>query len=63
VPQPARFVKATMDSLPFAKPLPLVPQTADFVSSVWPTNMQRALNGEITPAAMMGTLDKHFNTK
>jgi multiple sugar transport system substrate-binding protein len=52
-----------MDSLPFAKPLPLVPQTADFVSSVWPTNMQRTLNGEITPAAMMGTLDKHFNTK
>ena len=63
VPQPARFVKATMDSLAFAKPFPLVPQTADFVSSVWPTNMQRALNGEITPAQMMETLDKHFNTK
>ena len=62
VPQPARFVKATMDSLAFAKPFPLVPQTADFVSSVWPTNMQRALNGEITPAQMMETLDKHFNT-
>jgi multiple sugar transport system substrate-binding protein len=63
VPQPARFVKATMDSLAFAKPFPLVPQTADFVSSVWPTNMQRALNGEITPAQMMENIDKHFNAK
>ncbi len=63
VPQPERFVKATMDSLAFAKPLPLVPQTADFVSTVWPTTMQRALNGEITSAQMMQEIDKHFNTK
>lgn len=63
VPQPARFVKATMDSLAFAKPLPLVPQTADFVSSVWPTTMQRALNGEISSAQMMDAIDKHFNAK
>lgn len=63
VPQPQRFVKATMDSLAFAKPLPLVPQTADFVATVWPTQMQRALNGEITPAQMMEAFDKHFNTK
>ncbi|MDB5893757.1 MAG: sugar transporter substrate-binding protein, partial [Rhodoferax sp.] len=63
VPQPARFVKATMDSLAFARPLPLVPQTADFVSTVWPTNMQRALNGEISSAQMMGEIDKHFNSK
>ena len=63
VPQPARFVKATMDSLAFAKPLPLVPQTADFVSTVWPTTMQRALNGEITSAQMMGEIDKHFSSK
>ncbi len=63
VSQPARFVKASMDSLAFAKPLPLVPQTADFVTTVWPTNMQRALNGEITSAQMMEALDKHFATK
>lgn len=63
VSQPARFVKVSMDSLAFAKPLPLVPQTADFVATVWPTNMQRALNGEITPAQMMEALDKHFATK
>ena len=52
-----------MDSLPFARPLPQVPQTADFVSSVWPVNMQRALTGEITPAQMMDNIDKHFSTK
>lgn len=63
VSQPARFVKVSMDSLAFAKPLPLVPQTADFVATVWPTNMQRALNGEITPAQMMEALDKHFTAK
>ena len=63
VRHPARFVKATMDSLAFAKPLPLVPQTADFVSTVWPVNMQRALNGEITPAQMMENIDKHYRAK
>jgi len=63
ISQPPRFVKVSMDSLPFAKPLPLVPQTADFVTTVWPTNMQRALNGEITPAQMMEAIDKHFATK
>ncbi|HXP96314.1 MAG TPA: sugar ABC transporter substrate-binding protein [Telmatospirillum sp.] len=57
---PERFVKATEASLPFAKPLPAVPQSADFVNTVWPVNMQRALNGEITPAQMMETLDNHF---
>ena len=60
VSQPARFVKVSMDSLAFAKPLPLMPQTADFVATVWPTSMQRALTGEITPAQMMEALDKHF---
>ena len=58
-----RFVKATVDSLPFAKTLPAVPQSADFVNTAWPVNMQRALNGEITPAQMMEMLDKHFSTK
>jgi len=58
-----RFIKATVDSLPFAKTLPAVPQSADFVNTAWPVNMQRALNGEITPAQMMETLNKHFATK
>jgi multiple sugar transport system substrate-binding protein len=60
---PERFAKATADSLPFAKPLPAVAQTADFVSTVWPTNMQRALTGEITSAQMMDTIARHFATK
>lgn len=58
-----RFIKATVDSLPFAKTLPAVPQTADFVNTVWPVNMQRALTGEITPEQMMTTIEKHFATK
>lgn len=49
---PARFVKATVDSLPYAKLLPNVPATSDFVNTVWPVNMQRALTGDITPAEM-----------
>jgi multiple sugar transport system substrate-binding protein len=60
---PERFARATADSLPFAQPLPAVPQTADFVSTVWPTSMQRAMNGEITPAQMMDTIAKHFSSK
>jgi multiple sugar transport system substrate-binding protein len=58
-----RFAKATADSLPFAAILPPVPQTADFVSNVWPVNMQRALNGEITSAQMMEAIAKHYATK
>lgn len=57
---PERFVKATMDSLPFAKPLPAVPQTADFINSVWPVSMQRALIGEISSEQMMKEIEKHF---
>lgn len=60
VDAPARFIKATADSLPFAKPLPSVPETADFVSTVWPTNMQRAMAGEISSQQMMDTIAKHF---
>lgn len=58
-----RFAKATADSLPFAAILPAVPQTSDFVSNVWPTNMQRALNGEETSAQMMEAIAKHYATK
>jgi len=47
-----RFVEATMDSLPFAALLPNVPETSDFVNTVWPVAMQRALTGEITAEEM-----------
>jgi multiple sugar transport system substrate-binding protein len=48
-----RFVDATIASLPSAAVLPQLPETADFVNTVWPTAMQRALTGQITAGAMM----------
>lgn len=62
-PHPERFVKVTAESLPFAKPLPSIPQMSDFVTSAWPVNMQRAMIGEITPVQMMDNLSKHISGK
>lgn len=56
-----RFVDATMKSLPFAALLPNVSETSDFVNTVWPINMQRALTGEITAAEMNTAIDKLYN--
>ncbi len=58
---PQRFVDASVASLPFAKPYPDVPQTADFLRTVWPTNMQRALLGQISPDDMMKAIDKLYS--
>jgi len=57
----ARFVKASTDSLPIAGVMPDSPKTADFVATVWPTNMQQALLGQISPDDMMQAIEKHFN--
>ena len=57
---PKRFVDATLASLPFASVLPDSPKTVDFVRTVWTTNMQRALLGEITPAEMMQAYEHHY---
>ncbi|TYC51312.1 sugar ABC transporter substrate-binding protein [Rhodobacterales bacterium] len=56
-----RFVDATVNSLPFAHLLPNVPETSDFVNTVWPVNMQRALTGEITAAEMNAAIDDLYN--
>ncbi|KZM50543.1 sugar ABC transporter substrate-binding protein [Labrenzia sp. OB1] len=56
-----RFVDATVQSLPFANLLPNVPETSDFVNTVWPVNMQRALTGEITAEQMNTEIDKLYN--
>ena len=56
-----RFVDATINSLPFANLLPNVSETSDFVNTVWPTNMQRALIGEISAAQMNKEIDKLYN--
>jgi multiple sugar transport system substrate-binding protein len=58
---PKRFVDATFASLPIADALPDSPKTADFTRTVWPTNMQRAMLGQIEPDAMMQTIEQHFN--
>lgn len=48
----ARFVEATQASLPFAHLLPASSNTPEFVNTVWPANMQRALLGQITALQM-----------
>jgi multiple sugar transport system substrate-binding protein len=58
---PKRFVDASSASLPIAGSLPDHPKTPDFIARVWPTNMQRALNGEISPDDMMKAIEQHFN--
>lgn len=55
-----RFVDATQQSLPFAHLLPASSATPEFVNTVWPANMQRALNGEITAAQMNAAIAKLF---
>lgn len=56
-----RFVQATMDSLPYAQLLPNVAETSDFVNTVWPVAMQRALIGEITAAEMNAEIEALYN--
>ena len=58
---PQRFVQASSDSLPIAHSLPNHPKTPDFIATVWPANMQRALLGEITPEEMMQNIERHFH--
>ena len=57
----ARFVEASAASLPMAAVPPDSPLTADFVRTVWPTNMQQALLGQITPDAMLQAIEAHFH--
>ncbi|MGV3651548.1 MAG: ABC transporter substrate-binding protein [Devosia sp.] len=57
----ARFVEASTASLPMASVPPDSPLTADFVRTVWPTNMQQALLGQITPDQMMEAIERHFH--
>ena len=58
---PRRFVEASAASLPIAGSLPDHPKTPDFIARIWPTNMQRALTGEIPPDDMMKAIEQHFN--
>jgi multiple sugar transport system substrate-binding protein len=58
---PKRFVDASFASLPIARTLPDNVKTPDFVGRVLPTNMQRALTGEINPDDLMKAIDQLFN--
>jgi len=58
--QSDRFMKATVDSMPFAGVLPAHPKVAEFVESVWPSMMGEALLGKITSEQMMSSFEKHF---
>ena len=58
---PKRFVEASAASLPIAASLPDHPKTPDFIARIWPTNMQRALTGEIPPDEMMKAIEQHFH--
>ncbi len=57
----ARFVEATVNSLPFANLLPNASETADFTNTVWPIAMQRALTGEISAEDMNAEIDALYN--
>ncbi|WP_221931037.1 sugar ABC transporter substrate-binding protein [Telmatospirillum sp. J64-1] len=52
-----RFVDATVASMPFAALLPQTQETSDFVNTVWPTTMQRALTGRISAERMMQEIE------
>lgn len=56
-----RFIDATVDSLPIARTLPLVPATQDFINNVWPSEMQRAMLGQIDSKTMLQFFDKLYN--
>ncbi len=58
---PRRFVEASTASIPIAASLPDSPKTPDFIARVWPTNMQRALTGEIAPEDMMKAIEQLFH--
>ncbi len=57
---PARFVEATQDSVPAAQLLPSSSATSDFVNTVWPTNMQRVLIGDISAEEMNANIEALF---
>jgi multiple sugar transport system substrate-binding protein len=58
---PKRFVEASQASLPIARTLPDNVKTPDFVGRILPTNMQRALIGDLKPDELMQIVEKHFH--
>ena len=58
---PQRFVDASSASLPIARSLPDHVKTPDFTARILPTNIQRALAGEIAPDDVMKAIDQLYH--
>jgi multiple sugar transport system substrate-binding protein len=58
---PQRFVDASSSSLPIARSLPDHVKTPDFTARILPTNIQRALSGEISPDDVMKAIDQLYH--
>lgn len=54
--QENRFMKVSIEGAPFAGILPILDTTTNWISSIWPATVQRALLGEITAAEAMKIL-------
>ncbi|MBD3305072.1 extracellular solute-binding protein [candidate division KSB3 bacterium] len=54
------FQKASIDSLKYGGVLPRVPETAEFIESVWPTTFQRLLLDEITAEEAIDIFLDHY---
>ena len=51
-----RFMKVSIEGAPFAGILPILDTTTDWINNIWPSTVQAALLGKVTPAEAMKTL-------
>jgi multiple sugar transport system substrate-binding protein len=58
---PKRFVDASLASLPIARTLPDSVRTPDFIARVLPTNLQRALTGDLPADEVMRAVEKLYH--
>lgn len=56
--QENRFMKASFDSLPFAKVYPVNNAMGEWIETLWPALNQQALEGKITGEEMMNKLEE-----
>jgi multiple sugar transport system substrate-binding protein len=56
-----RFMKASIDGAPFAGILPILPNTTEFISVVWPNTIGGALTGGVSAEEAMRTLQRSLH--
>lgn len=61
--QKDRFMKASFESLPFARVYPVTTSMGEWVESTWPAMTQQALEGKISGDDMMKKLEEAMNKK